>query len=490
MIEVAFFQAILEQPADDVPRLAFADWLMEQDDPEHVARGEFIQVQCQLARRAEAGENWIAWSDITRRLPHLLQREEVLLHQYGAIWSRAVSKFVDRVVFRRGFIDEVTLSGMSFLQVAEELFRLAPLRSVRLTGSIWPFRTLANCPELAQVEALDLSRLYIGDAGLRTLLASPHLARLTSLNLRECYLTDRGIQALAASPLLARLTHLDLAANAFTITGVRALLDSPHWGHLRHLNLAHNPRVGERGLQTLASSLAGSLDPAILQLVLQMCSSGEQDYSNAAVRELAQRAGFEAETAVPILLEGLGDSRRKVRSAAGQMLARLGSRAAPALPGLIQRLHERTPSVRAHLAPALARLLPTLPQELQQWLCLLANPLRSPGENLKSALENEGLPESLGRSFAEICQRRLAWRNQLLNRTEEPLPSPTARLDRRSLWPLAQQVSNLAGQFAVRHLCDPSHQPAPRQKAQNKEYAWLLARLCELIQKGPPEHGT
>ena len=33
-LEDAFLQAILETPDDDLPRLAYADWLEEQDDPQ------------------------------------------------------------------------------------------------------------------------------------------------------------------------------------------------------------------------------------------------------------------------------------------------------------------------------------------------------------------------------------------------------------------------------------------------------------------------
>ena len=44
----AFLQAIRDSPDDDTPRLVFADWLTENGDAD---RGEFIRVQCELARR-------------------------------------------------------------------------------------------------------------------------------------------------------------------------------------------------------------------------------------------------------------------------------------------------------------------------------------------------------------------------------------------------------------------------------------------------------
>ncbi len=47
-MEDAFLQDIAADPDDDAPRMIFADWLEERGDP----RGEFIRVQCQLARMA------------------------------------------------------------------------------------------------------------------------------------------------------------------------------------------------------------------------------------------------------------------------------------------------------------------------------------------------------------------------------------------------------------------------------------------------------
>ncbi len=46
--EEAFLRAVTENPEDDTPRLIFADWLDDHDDP----RGSFIRVQCELARLA------------------------------------------------------------------------------------------------------------------------------------------------------------------------------------------------------------------------------------------------------------------------------------------------------------------------------------------------------------------------------------------------------------------------------------------------------
>jgi uncharacterized protein (TIGR02996 family) len=47
----AFLRAIKETPDDDTPRLIFADWLEDHDDP----RGEMIRLSCELARIPHPG---------------------------------------------------------------------------------------------------------------------------------------------------------------------------------------------------------------------------------------------------------------------------------------------------------------------------------------------------------------------------------------------------------------------------------------------------
>jgi uncharacterized protein (TIGR02996 family) len=46
----ALFRAILDNPAEETPRLVYADWLEEFGKPWDVARAEFIRVQCAIAR--------------------------------------------------------------------------------------------------------------------------------------------------------------------------------------------------------------------------------------------------------------------------------------------------------------------------------------------------------------------------------------------------------------------------------------------------------
>lgn len=135
--EAALLRAILADPEDNAPRLALAARLTERGDP----RGEFIRLQCALARRAKHDP----------RRPGLETRERGLLADHGHAWLGPLADLglvvvpqcgaVDHVevdaagfpergffaTFRRGFVEHVAADVASFLAHAEVLFRAAPL---------------------------------------------------------------------------------------------------------------------------------------------------------------------------------------------------------------------------------------------------------------------------------------------------------------------------------------------------------------------------
>src|SRR5437764_761726 len=161
-----FLRAILEEPDDDGLRLIYADWLEERGDP----RAEFIRVQCGLATLPPGDD----------RRPSLEARERALLTRHGTRWVRPLRRFVSGWEFRRGFVERVAVAPRTFLNRAECLFGLAPIRQVDLRMS--------------------LHRL--GDAGALALAGCRFLERAVTLDLTAASLTPRGVQALARSPHL------------------------------------------------------------------------------------------------------------------------------------------------------------------------------------------------------------------------------------------------------------------------------------------------
>lgn len=98
----AFLDAIIADPADDTPRLMYADWLEERGNAE---RAEFIRVQIQLAEQerihradVEAVDRQQVLGRISRdgatilrtvselALEDLRRRERELLEAHGKAW--------------------------------------------------------------------------------------------------------------------------------------------------------------------------------------------------------------------------------------------------------------------------------------------------------------------------------------------------------------------------------------------------------------------
>jgi uncharacterized protein (TIGR02996 family) len=237
--EAAFLDRVCADPDDDAPRLIFADWLDERGDP----RGEFIRVQVALAR-LPAGDPGAA---------DLCDREATLLARYHARWSEPLKGVAGWTEFRRGFVETVNIEARTFFRRAPDLFRLAPVRHVRLldVGSSLP--RLADCPHLARLSALTIYAQHIDERLARVLVESPYLEGLRALNVGRNRVGDRGAERLAWSPRFRNLTALDLSDNTLGDTGLAAIAESSNLGRLETLELRRN-EVSRIGLGYVCSS--------------------------------------------------------------------------------------------------------------------------------------------------------------------------------------------------------------------------------------------
>jgi len=269
--EQAFLSPILARFGDDGPRLIYADFLDESDDPADRGHGELIRIQCALARLAP---------DHPRR-PELAQREADLLQQFQATWTDHLRDLAIGFEFRRGLLDGVSVEATTFLAKGDELFRRAAVRRIRLVDAARHITRVANCPFLASVRELDLCGNDLGNGGANVLLRSPYLGRVESLDLsfnglcdggallvarsrstprlRALYLTDngqisgKGVEALAASPQLSGLRVLDVSGNDVNDAGVQAIVESRFLTKLHTLRLYGN-HIGDAGAAQLAGS--------------------------------------------------------------------------------------------------------------------------------------------------------------------------------------------------------------------------------------------
>ena len=251
----AFLRDICENPDDDAPRMIYADWLSDHGQPE---RAEFIRLQCRLAA-ADALDDPDRWM--------LLARAEQLLRAHGKGWVGPLRRLVKRWRFRRGFVEWAALPAATFLGHGEELFRLAPVRHVRLLGEavpvarrhpwtgqpIPPGRTqslerllpdLLEAPHLAKLRGLDLSYQLFDLLVFDVLIESAHFPRLESLNLSgTAVCSDEGFHLLAGAGQLEHLRELSLSdpqnerqAQSGRSIGGEAMAALAHSPHLRRVD--------------------------------------------------------------------------------------------------------------------------------------------------------------------------------------------------------------------------------------------------------------
>lgn len=339
--EQAFMSSILAHYGEDGPRLIFADYLDESDDPADRGRGELIRIQCALARITQ---------DHPRR-EELTQRQEFLLEQFKSSWTEHLRGLAEDFEFRRGVLDSVSVNTTTFLAKGDELFRRAPVRRIRLIDAGRRIARVAHCPFLASVRELVLCGNDLGNGGTNMLLRSQYLGHLESLDLsfnglcdggarvvarsratprlRSLLLTDngqisgKGVEALATSPHLSGLRVLDVSGNDVNDAGVRAVVESRYLTNLHTLRLSGN-HIGDAGAENLAGS-------ALLTRMLKRCPRLELQ-SNAI-----GPAGILALAASPLLGEAasldlsgnyLGDEGVRSLAASSHLtgLRRLGLR--------------------------------------------------------------------------------------------------------------------------------------------------------------------
>lgn len=298
--ESRLLEHICADPADDQPRLIYADWLDERDDP----RGEFIRVQIALARLPD---------DDARR-PGLLDREAVLLAQHHARWSDSLRGLAGSAEFRRGFVESVIVEADIFLRRAADLYRLAPVGHAQFLDIGSRLDELMASPFLARLSEITISAQHIGERLARALVESAHLTGLRSLSLNRNRIGDRGVELLAWSRRWPNLTQLDLSDNGIGDAGARALAASTNLAHLTSLELRHN-EVTLAGLAFLCTStslnhlknLGLRLNYAGIWTALPNPRAGKVPLSSLDLSENSlSPAGLEALTNVP----GLGSLGR------------------------------------------------------------------------------------------------------------------------------------------------------------------------------------
>jgi uncharacterized protein (TIGR02996 family) len=272
--ERAFRAAICAQRSDDLPRLVFADWLEEHDDPD---RARMIRTQCE----------WAALPSHDRRRIELAFRALGLLdgRDYHALLPTLNADCSWGETFRRGFgwsvhvrwlpalfdaisaIETIEPFGELFLPTATlnewRFFGTCPwlnaVESIHFTGITTPIEPLRVLGDSLQTERLTEISTLRGDSPampsvIEALLQSPLGRRLRKLTIRNAVNCRSLIQALAQP--LTHLEELTLPLPDLTDEDAREFIGHPLFEHLQALRLYDHP-LGSTGLFRLCEAIHG-----------------------------------------------------------------------------------------------------------------------------------------------------------------------------------------------------------------------------------------
>ncbi|MBN9122561.1 MAG: TIGR02996 domain-containing protein [Planctomycetes bacterium] len=252
----ALFAAILAHPCEDTPRLAYADWLDENGDPD---RARFIRLQYEIEKLPPIGPT----------ASKAKKAADALLQKHETEWSGELKGLVRSLGFRRGFVERVGVTADQFLAHGGRLFELAPVREVRFDPIRGRVAALAAAPHFGRAEALGFDQ-HISDqphdrGHLDALLAAPALATVRRLDFRMSCLGGDDLTRVARCPYLGSVVHLDLSFNPFDAAGLRALAHSDRQPALTSLALWGGSWHGLDGVRELVDSpLADRLEHLVI----------------------------------------------------------------------------------------------------------------------------------------------------------------------------------------------------------------------------------
>jgi uncharacterized protein (TIGR02996 family) len=253
--ETSLLRQIAAQPADDAPRLVYADFLTEKG----FGWGEVMTLSL---KQPEYGT------------PEYEQLEK-LTKKHLKAWLEPIRPFITGWSVSRGLLDFVDTQPGKFIEAAEAISLRAP-RGVLMLGGLKAkdLPALAATP-LGRFREVRLSQQRLDDAQLAVLVASPTIAGVEEWDLVGNHFGDEGVKALARSPHLANCKVLLLGTldqPTLTSEGLAALLVSTHLTSLERLVVDVTEIGGafstcRAKLTSLELKTAGALDDAALLAV-------------------------------------------------------------------------------------------------------------------------------------------------------------------------------------------------------------------------------
>jgi uncharacterized protein (TIGR02996 family) len=215
-------RAVIASPDDDTPRRAYAAWMASQEHEFAQLLGAFIGAQLRVAEafradpRAEVAalRRWRGDAAYVST-PDFRAGDALRPWFQDTISPLASLGLAGWPQIYRGFVERVSVRASRFLEIADELFRRAPIRYLVLVGVGEVVDELAASPHLARIRSLSLPRHRpeddLTDDALRRLLTSPHLGQLAHLRLvHQHRLTARAYEDVVTAPTLPQLSSFEV----------------------------------------------------------------------------------------------------------------------------------------------------------------------------------------------------------------------------------------------------------------------------------------
>jgi uncharacterized protein (TIGR02996 family) len=302
--EAALLDAIVAEPDEDVPRLAYADWLDENDPDDSPSpsdgsssRAEFIRIQCRLAAGAfddpdypellEREADLADWLNVRDRQPELDLGILYCPTDFEAgEWGRSRRGFPE-VLYCQDYLDSPEQTVEEIVEALEKSQSLCPAQTLVLEDAATSeIALLVRHPIFQRIRGLHIDGLVDAteDEAIASLAGSRWALGLRRLSVDHVPLDDASCEALARSPHLKNLECLAAVGNPISARAIKAFGESKWFRKLRRLHLWLGNDSGWRALADLPRM------PRLISLTL----NGSESIASAAVKRFAASNAFPA----------------------------------------------------------------------------------------------------------------------------------------------------------------------------------------------------
>lgn len=253
-------KAIIDSPEDNLARLAYADWLEEQND---APQANFIRNHIALYNDEHADRPTL--SEDERK--ELKASCKVYLKEHPVtvpgLDAKTLKKY--KITFERGFPSHIEAQGVNFQKTGGQLLTALPtVHSLCLRDMLQVhWNKVMEIPALRKIHALKLR--YARDTDIESIANCPHLSNLKELDLSyPSNITHESIRILGSSALSQQLQSLDV-----TGTDMQRFWPPLQWGtnwpQLKELKIGKS-RVGCEDFVQLIDMMAQGNMPMLKKL--------------------------------------------------------------------------------------------------------------------------------------------------------------------------------------------------------------------------------